>query len=217
MNEMFYSGPDFLNTMTLTGQGQVSTTPDLAVIRLGVQTSGSDLEEIQSSNAQISQSVIQTLNEMGINDIKTFQYTINKSYEQENGKTVERGYTVRNLLEIRTTEMENIGQIIDAAVKAGANVVDLISFELSDPSKFYEQALNLAIMNAIEKAKSIEKNLDISLNPIPVKIIENSGMPKPSMAFQRELAATPVVPGTLMVEASITANFNYETIPPPLI
>lgn len=197
------------NSMTLMGQGQVTTVPDLAVIRLGVQTTGKDLEVIQSQNAQTSQAVLDDLKQMGVKDIKTFQYTIDKYYEQENGTPVDRGYTVRNVLEIRTKEMENVGQIIDTAVKSGANIVDLISFEVSNPNQYYEQALNLAVMNAIEKAKSIAKNLDIEINQIPVKISENSSMPRPFQAFQRELAATPIVPGNITIEAMITAKFEY--------
>ncbi|MEL7654649.1 MAG: SIMPL domain-containing protein [Bacillota bacterium] len=197
------------NSMTLTGQGQVTTVPDLAVIRLGVQSTGSDLEATQAENSQISQEILDALMEMGVTDIKTFQYTIDKFYEQVNGNTVDRGYTIRHIFEIRTEEMGNIGEIIDTAVNAGANIVDLISFEVSNPNLYYEQALNIAVMNAIEKAKSIARNLNIKINPIPIKITENSFVPRPFQSFQRELAATPIVPGNIMIEAMVTAEFEY--------
>jgi uncharacterized protein YggE len=73
------------DTMTLTGQGTVMATPDLAVIRLGVQTTGYDLPKIQSENAQISQRVIQALGLVGITEIKTIQYAIDKVYEYRDG------------------------------------------------------------------------------------------------------------------------------------
>ena len=209
MPESINSGMHPQNSMTLTGQGQVTTIPDLAVIRLGVQQAGKDLEVIQSQNAQASQAVLNVLKQMEVKDIKTFQYTIDKYYEQENGTPIDRGYTVRNILEIRTKEMGDVGQIIDTAVNAGANIVDLISFEVSNPNQYYEQALNLAVMNAIEKAKSIARNLEISINPIPIKIIENSFTPRPFQTFQRELAATPVIPGNITLEAMVTAEFEY--------
>lgn len=196
-------------SMTLSGQGQVTLVPDLAVIRLGVQLTGEDLEAIQSQNAKVSQTILNALKQMGINDIKTFQYTIEKNYEQENGKTIEKGYTVRNIFEIRTKNMEQVGSIIDTAVNAGANSVDLISLEVSHPELYYEQALNLATMNAIEKAKSIARNLDINIDPVPINIIENSSLPRPFQSFQRELAATPIVPGTVTIDAAVTAEFIY--------
>ncbi len=73
-----------LRTMTLTGQGQVTIIPDMAVIRLGVEQTGTNLAAVQSQNAQISQAVLETLRRMGIREVKTFQYTIDKYYEYEN-------------------------------------------------------------------------------------------------------------------------------------
>lgn len=198
-----------LRTMTLSGQGQVTIIPDMAVIRLGVEQTGTNLAEVQAQNAQISQAVLDTLRRMGIREVKTFQYTIDKYYEYDNGRPIDRGYTVRNILEVRTNHTDQVGVIIDAAVSAGANTVELITFETANPEYEYRQALNLAVIDAIEKAKSIAHNLGIPVEPIPVKIMENSFMPGPPQPFQRELAATPIVPGSITIEANITAEFLY--------
>ncbi len=209
MYEPFMMGQSPYNTMTLTGQGQVTVEPDTAVIRLGIQLTGDNLESIQMQNALISQAILDALGQMGVTDIKTFQYAIDKNYIYEDGTRIDRGYTVRNLIEIKTHTMEFVGTIIDTAVNAGANVVDLISFELSNPEIYYQQALNLAVMNAIEKAKSIGRNLGIQVDLIPKSIIENSTLARPPQPYQRELAATPIIPGNMTVEANITAEFAY--------
>ncbi|HML36514.1 MAG TPA: SIMPL domain-containing protein [Bacillota bacterium] len=195
--------------MTLTGQGRITLIPDIAIIRLGVELTGDDLAQLQSQNAMLSQSVLDTLRRMGVSDIRTYQYTIDRNYEYVDGTPVDQGFTVRNILEIRTGDMESVGTVIDAAVGAGANTVDLISLETSDPEYYYQQALNLAVANAIEKARSISGNLGIRIDPIPASITENSAMPRPALPFQRELAATPIVPGEIAVEANITAEFTY--------
>jgi uncharacterized protein YggE len=87
--------------------------------------------------------------------------------------------------------------------------VDLISFESSNPEYYYQQALNLAVADAVEKAKSVSDSLGIPIETIPVSITENSAAPRPMQTFQREFAATPVVPGSISVDASITAEFVY--------
>lgn len=196
-------------TMTLTGEGQVTTTPDLAVIRLGVQTTGYDLSQIQSENAQISQNVINALKQTGITDIKTIQYSINKIYDYEDDIQIDKGYSVKHILEIKTDNINQVGNILDIAVNMGSNLVESISFELSEPEIFYQQALNLAIDNAIQKAKSISTNLHTKLNPIPVRIIEGNVSPIPMQQFQRESTTTPIVPGELKIEADVTTDFIY--------
>lgn len=194
--------------MTLTGHGQMSVAPDIAIIRLGVQTTGENLAQIQADNARSSQAIIQVLQRMGITEIKTFQYSIDKVYDYVEGRQIDRGYSVRNILEIRTNNLDAVGTIIDASVNAGANIVDLISFDLSNREYYYQQALNMAIMNAIQKANSITMNLGLSSSPVPVKIVENTAMP--FLPVQREfVAATPIIPGTLNVEANVTVDFAY--------
>ena len=125
--------------MTLTGHDEVSVAPDIAIIRLGVQTNGENLSRIQAENARISQSLVQALQRMGITDIKTSQYSIDKVYDYVEGRQIDKGYSVRNILEIRTNNLEAAGSIIDAAVNAGANVVDLITFDISNYVYFWVQ------------------------------------------------------------------------------
>ncbi len=206
----FYSDNNLHNrTMTLTGQGQVTTVPNIAVIRLGVQTTGENLVDIQSENAQIAQVIIQALQRMGISDIKTFQYSIDKLYDYENGRQIDRGYSVRNILEIRTTNLDMAGNIIDTAVNLGANVVDLISFDVANREYYYQQALNMAIMNAMQKAKSISMNLGIPADPAPIRIVENSVTPVQPYFRQELAAATPIMPGNIKIEASVTVDFSF--------
>lgn len=194
-------------TMTLTGHSEMEIAPDIVIIRLGVQTTGEDLSQIQADNARISQSIIQTLQRMGITDIKTSQYSIDRVYDFEDGRQIDRGFSVRNILQIRTTNLEAAGSIIDAAVNAGANVVDLITFDISNREYYYQQVLNMAILNAIQKANSITRNLGYSTPALVVNIVENAAIP--FLPVQREFAATPIIPGTIRIEANVTVDFVF--------
>jgi uncharacterized protein YggE len=200
------------NKMTLTGKGQVTAIPDLAILRLGVQTTGYNLTEAQSENARISQNVLDALHQLGVTDIKTYQYLIEMLYDYENGVRIDKGYSVRNILEIRTNNMNMVGSIIDSSVDNGANIVEFVNFEVSAPELYYQEALNLAVNDAYQKAKSIAANLRIMINPIPTLITENSSPPIPfSRVFSsRESGfATPIEPGNKLIEALVTVEFMY--------
>jgi hypothetical protein len=200
------------NTITVNGDGQVSAIPDIAVIRLGVQTEGENLAEIQARNAEISQAVLQALNQFELADIRTFQYQINKLYDFENGRQLDRGYSVRNIYELRTSMMTQVGMIIDTAVANGANIVELIEFELADSSSYYLEALKLALDNAFQKAYTIADSLGIQKEPVPVKITESSSLsvpPRPFIAREGGVFVTPVEPGSEQIEASVIVEFRY--------
>lgn len=199
------------NTMTLTGTGRVTAVPDMAVLRLGVQTTDENLTSAQSENAAITQSVLNVLHQLNITEINTFQYKINKIYDFENGKQIDKGYSVRNILEIKTENTEQVGMVIDHAVDSGANVVEFIDFEISNTINYYLHALNLAVVNAYQKANSIAESLGIVLNPVPKRIHENGNHP---IAFQnfatREgILATPIEAGKRIIEANVTIEFTY--------
>lgn len=208
----FSDNPLPYNTMTLTGQGQVTTIPNTAIIRLGVQTNGLNLMETQAENAKISQSILKALKQIGYLDIATYQYNIDKLFDYENGNRIDRGFTVRNIFQIETNNMDQIGMIIDTAVNSGANVVDFISFEVSDPEMYYQQALNMAIMQAHQKAKSIAMRLGLPMDPVPIRIVENSSLPVPyseNFAVRDRTMATPIEPGHKRIEAHVTVDFAY--------
>lgn len=194
-------------TMTLTGHGEMNMSPDMVIIHLGVETRGEDLSRIQAENARISQSVIQALQRMGITNIKTIRYSIDKVFDFVDGRQIDRGYLVRNILEIKTNNVEATGNIIDASVNAGANIVELISFDVSNREYYYRQALNMAIINAIQKAESIALNLGLSSAPQIVSIVENTAIP--FLPVQRELAATPIIPGAINIAADVTVEFVF--------
>ncbi|NLT47992.1 MAG: SIMPL domain-containing protein [Clostridiales bacterium] len=209
MAKCYTGGQATRNIMTLSGQGQVAASPNLAIIHLGVETTGFDLTTIQAENARIIEAVTQTLRAMGISDIKTVQYSIDKNYIFENGRQIDRGYTIRHILEIRSNQIDDVGRIVDTAVMMGANRVEFIAFDLSDRGSYYRQALNLALEDAQKKAISISRSLRIQVDLIPIRIVENSALPIQPLLFQREAAGTQILPGTLLIEASMTAEFSY--------
>lgn len=200
-----------VNIMTLTGTGEVTTTPDLAVLRLGVETTGEPLTDIQNENARISQAVLNSLRDLNVTDINTYQYLINKRYEYEDGKQIDKGYSVRNIFEIKSNDINNIGTIIDTAVNNGANVVDFIDFQVSDTSFYYNRALDLAIKNAYQKAILVSHSLGIANTPVPIRITEVGTPPMVSIDFARQesAVATPIEPGTKQVKASVVIKFLY--------
>ncbi|MDF2589145.1 MAG: hypothetical protein K0S41_2986 [Anaerocolumna sp.] len=200
------------NTMIFSGSGVVYTDPDTAIIRLGVQSTGENLQQIQYDNAETVHKIIEALKEYGITDIKTFQYSIDKLYDYVEGARVDRGYSVRNILEIKLKELDQVGFVIDTAVENGANVVEFISFEVEDTDIFYLQALNLSILDAFEKAKSVSSLLGLEMLPVPMRIVENSSSPIPlanRYASGERMVVTPIEPGQKEIKANVTVEFMF--------
>lgn len=211
-NSKLYTGKKC--SIKVNGTGTVKAVPDMATVRLGVVTEDLALETAQSENAAKSTEVISSLIDNGIprKQIRTASYNIEPIYDYVEGKQIFKGYRVTNLLSITITDLTNIGKIIDDATAAGANRVDSINFSVSDPSVYYDRALNLAIKSTLRKAFVIAEAIGAQINEIPCKIIEESPAVPITEGPILKLSAqsTPILPGQIEIAARIEAVFEYK-------
>ena len=201
-------------TMKVHGIGNIKAEPNLALINLGVVTEDKDLEKAQQENAVKSNAVLNQLYAMNIpkNQISTASYTIEPQYNYIEGKQIFRGYKVSNILNIRTKELNKVGEIVDNAVKAGANIVNNITFTIDNNTLYYNKALSLAVKDSIAKAINIGNTLGVKIQEIPFNIIElTTSSINEEIPTEKVYAAsiTPIIPGQINVTAKIEATFNY--------
>jgi uncharacterized protein YggE len=197
----------------VTGVGTTKALPDTASVTLGVVTENISLEAARRENAVKSTAVINRLTNMGIerNQISTGAFAIDPLYNYIDGKQTFMGYRVTNLLTVIIKDISRAGEVIDNATFAGANRVDNISFTLSDQTSYYDKALNLALENALHKASEIGTALDIEIDDIPYRIIEESIGPSvyDTSAAKLSAPATPILPGQIEITAAIVVIFGY--------
>ena len=79
---------------------------------------------------------------------------------------------VINAIAVKTINIEQAGKIIDTAVQNGANQVSNIHFTVANEQAYYQQALSRALENAVAKAQTISRTMQLQLEPQPIKIIE---------------------------------------------
>ncbi len=201
--------------MTVTGNGEIIAQPDYVQIQIEVRTEGKDVSLAQQENARIMNRVIESLVALNIprEAIQTAAYTISPNYDYIEGKQVFRGYEVQNAITVKITDISQAGTVIDTAIQNGANHVSAIQFKIENSAAYYQKALNLALINALAKAKSMAETMNIPLQPIPIEIIEESHdvTPVPYKAVQlssREFI-TPIEQGTIPINASVRVKFRF--------
>lgn len=215
-NPIFPQGccsPDQVYTLRVEGRGGVNVQPDQAEVNLGVTTENQNLTIAQQQNAAAITSIINTLRQLGIApaDIATQSYTITPQYDFVEGQQVFRGYQVVHLLRIVVRDPNRLGQIIDAAVASGANLVNEIRFTVSNPSLYYQQALTAAIDDAIAKAVAIGQRFNVTVSSVPLQIVEETYQATPfePTLLKTAEATTPIQVGQLDITAQIEVVFTY--------
>lgn len=204
--------------IVVSGQGDASVMPDLAIVSLSVAETAKTAREALDINNGAMTAVTKSLKDQGIadRDMQTSGLSIQPQYsypQNEDGSPklpVLNGYTVTNGLTVRVRDLAKLGAIIDQSVTSGVNQGGDIRFTNDDPEKALEEARAKAVKNAAAKAKTLADAAGVKLGRV-VEISESAGGadPQPIMRMQMAKEAADSVPiaageNTYTVNVSVT-------------
>ena len=196
-------------------------TPDRAQVTVSVVTENANVQAAQAENARIMDSVVSAIGGLGIEkkDLKTTGYSIYPVYDDAKvpfGQKV-KYYRVTNSLQVTIRDISRTGDVIDTAVKSGANEVGSIMFMISEE---LEQSLrNELLVKAVKKAYSDAsvvagaagvtitgvKQITVAGSYPPVIYRNTAGWGMADKAFEQ--APTPIEAGELKVTAEVSAVY----------
>ncbi len=162
----------------VTGTGEVTVVPDIAVLNLGVYVQMETLEAAQAQAAESMAAIMAVLESYNIDekDIQTSNYSVSPVWTwTDDGQRTLDGYSVSNTLTVKVRNTDDAGSIIDDVVDAGGEytVINGISFTVDDTEAYYTEARAKAIANAIAKATQIAELTGVTLGD-PNYIVDNS-------------------------------------------
>ncbi len=173
----------------VSGQGTVTVVPDMAILSIGVEAEAPTVDEAMDEVAVAMEQVIASLHANGVadNDIKTqwfdiypiedwidIDYSV-KSWIEDDYKGL-IGYRVTNMVTVKIRDVEATGQVIDAAAKAGGDLIRIhgVSFTVDDPSIYEDEARAQAVADARAKAQQLASLAGVNLGS-PFYISESGG------------------------------------------
>jgi uncharacterized protein YggE len=143
-------------SIQVSGTSVVNVTPDRVLIQLGVQSNATTPQKVETVNSTTINQVIHSLKAQGIEekDIVTDWYVIEPVYEDYSSLYI-KGYRINNIVAITLRDISKVNKVIIAALNAGANQVVNVEFYLSDLRKYRDQAREMAMIAAQEKAQDL--------------------------------------------------------------
>lgn len=173
------------NTISFTGEGKVFAVPDIAAISFSILTEAKTSKAAQDTNSEKSKQVVDFLKSREIDDkdIKTTGYNIypqynypkpcalGLSYPERDFPCIDNeqrisSYQVNQSFEVKIRDLEKVSTILDGLVSAGANQINNLGFKVDKEEELKEQARELAIKDAKEKASKLKKQLGVRLGKI---------------------------------------------------
>lgn len=201
-------------TISVSGNGQVSAQPDVAVVTLGVETEAEEAAAALTENSQQMQALVDGLKNAGVTaeDIQTQVVRLNPRYAQDTGADGQPelvGYTATNIVEVHVQNLDAVGEILDASVQAGGNRIQGIRFEVSEPAQYLDQARETAWNDALHKAEHLASLANVELGGV-LSINESGQGPQPIVqrpVAMEAAAAVPIEPGSQTIEVDLQVTW----------
>jgi uncharacterized protein len=194
--------------ITVSGTGTVTTIPDRAGFAFGVTSRAMTASEALDANGAAMRRVIAALKAAGVDgaDIQTAEISLSPRVS-DSGEAI-LGYEVSNTVTAKLRDLGKAGDVIDAAVHAGADTVSGPSLFKSDQDALVRDALKTAVADARAKAEAIAAAANVQLGRVTSVVEGGAQVPVPIAADRAAPAATPVEPGTTELQATVTVTFS---------
>src|SRR5205823_5509976 len=200
--------PAPIDTVSVTGTGRVTLTPDRFSFNVSVQTIAPTVEEAVNENNTKVAAVIAALKNAGAKaeEIQTSNFSIypQQDYSQQQQGKPPRiiGYQVSNSITVTRKQISDAGRLLQAAITAGVNQTSGLSFSVSDPTRGRDDGLRAAFADARAKASLFATAAGRTLGQA-IAISEGGATqpppPRPMMA--RNVMAAQVVSAEVPVES----------------
>ena len=205
-------------TLNVMGMGTVTLTPDMAYVNIGVHTEAATAAEAVATNNTQTQQVVDAMKTAGVDakDIRTMNFSIypNTQYDPQTNQKLGTTYVVDNTVYVTVHKLDSLGDLLDAAVKAGANNVNSIQFDVADKNPAMKQARDQAVKDAQTQAKELATSAGISLgdvqninfsNSVPTPMVESFG--KGGGGAMAADVAVPINPGTMTITVNVSMTY----------
>jgi uncharacterized protein YggE len=207
-----------VRTLNVNGTGQIFLSPDIAYIYIGVHSEEATAADAVTANNEETQQVIEALKAAGVEakDIRTTNFSIwpNQQYGPDGQPTGTR-YVVDNSVFVTVRELDNLGDLLDAAVSAGANSINSIQFDVADKTDALKKAREEAVKDAKAQAQELADVAGMDLGEVQsISFYDSAPMPYMDSygkggggAAVSEAAAVPIQPGQLTL--TVTVSMSY--------
>ena len=205
-------------TITVTGTGKVTLTPDIAYISIGVHTENASATQAVSGNSTQAQAVITAIKGFGVadKDIQTTDFSINPQQQTDaNGKVTGILYVVDNTVYVTVRDLTKLGDLLDSTVSAGANNINSIQFDVADKTAALSQARLAAVADARKQADELTKATGVTLDVVQSISYYDTTAPVTVQYARADVAgpvaaSVPVQAGSMQIYTTVTIVYGLK-------
>src|SRR5258708_5395324 len=140
----------------VVGTSEVKVAPDLGGISIGVEKENASAGLAKRAADDFARRILAGLRANGIaeKDIQTTFLSLQPQFNYRKGMRISY-FAASQTLTITLRDLSRLDAVVESLIKTGANQVDSIQYQTSDLRKYRDQARDLAVKAAREKAQAL--------------------------------------------------------------
>lgn len=183
-----------IRTVAVSGKCEIKVTPDRGSVHLRMEKTTNSVKTSVDEVTQKINQVRDSITKLKLKDIElsTTQFNVGPHHEWQNNKNVFKGYKAAQGLEVVTSEISRLAEVMSAAAKSGItgteNFKTFLSLKKSQAE--FLNCLDVASDDAHKKADRLAKKLGAKLGEVET-IVESQPQihnPGPIMMMEGSMA-----------------------------
>lgn len=206
---------DQLGTVSASGTGTASATPDEATMSFGVTKQSKDAKAALDAASKTAEDIGAAVKKAGVDDkdIQTQNVSVFPITGQDGSDIT--GYQATLSVTVKVRELGDLSEVIAAATNAGADTVSGPTFGVADDTEYRGQAIDKAVADARKSAEAMAKAAGKSVGEVVrISSLEPPFGPMPLGAAESSakdvVASVPIEPGQLDITANVTVVFELK-------
>jgi uncharacterized protein len=161
--------------ISVSGEAVVYVKPDKITITFGIHTLDKEIQQAKNSNNDILKKALVAIKECGVpeKEIQTDHLSIEPRYDDRYGSPQHfLGYAVQNTFSVTLSDAAKVDELVTGVLAAGVTSIQGIEFQTTELKKYREEARELALKAAREKAEKMAAVLGQSIGA-PLEVSEH--------------------------------------------
>ena len=167
--------------VSVKGRGTVESAPDLAILQLGVISVAKTASLATDTNNRSVEAVFEKLSTVGVENehMQTLNFTLNPQRQYRNNQPpLITGFQASNSILVEIHDLSIVGEVMQAAIDAGGNNFQSLTFAIDDPAEQQEEARRRAVEDAVQRAEVLTESLEVEVGePLTIQELNFSHHP----------------------------------------
>ena len=205
---------DSVSTVITSGQGEITLSPDRAVLRVSVETRAGTAAQAANANTQRVRKLLDILNTIRQPNESVMVAGVSVVANRDDKGQV-RGYGASATIRISTRTLERLGTIIDAALAGGANNIQDVTWLSDREQSARREVLGRAFTEAHQNAQALADAAKLALGPLLTVSTEAMRIPFGAAYAVQGVTVTgygyagvPIAPQDVLVRASVLGTWR---------